>query len=85
LLDLYTVSILKLKGAASFRMLILVYHTTRPHIPEDCYANIHCNQKLQSHRQRVLRRISGPGMEEIKATVQVAYTVLPNIIRVTGA
>jgi hypothetical protein len=71
-------------------MLILVYQPTWPHIPEDCYINIHCNEKLRSHRQkvcdkRVLRRISKPGREEVKVTVQVVYTVQPNIVRVTGA
>jgi hypothetical protein len=73
-----------MKAAASFRMLVLVYQPTWPHIPKDSYANIHCNENLRSHRQkvydkRVLRRISRPGREEVKVTVQ------PNIIRVTGA
>jgi hypothetical protein len=76
--------ILKIKAAAFFRMLVLVYQSTWPHIPEDCYTNIHCNGNLRSHRQRVLRRIFRPGREEAKVTVQVVYTVQPNIIRVTG-
>jgi hypothetical protein len=37
------------------------------------------------YEERVLRRISGPGREEVKATLQEVYTVQPNIIRVTGA
>jgi len=35
--------------------------------------------------KRVLRRISRPGREEVNVTVQVVYTVQPNIIRVTRA
>jgi len=79
-----------MKAGASFRMLMLVYQPTWCHIPEDCCTNIHCNENLRSHRQkvcdkRVLRRISRPGREEVNVTVQVVYTVQPNIIRVTRA
>jgi hypothetical protein len=69
-----------MKAAASCRMLIVSYQTTWPHVPEDCYTNIHCNENLRSHRQkvfekRVLRRICRLGKEEVKATVQVIYSL----------
>jgi hypothetical protein len=79
-----------MKAAAFFRMLIPVYQPTCCHIPEDCCTNNHCNENLRSHRQkeygkRALRRISRPGRGEVNVTVQVVYTVQPNIVRVTRA
>lgn len=70
------------------------YLATKPHGPTFqktvILTNIHCSENLTSYRQkvfekRVLRRIYRPGKEKVQATVQVMYSLQPNIIRVTEA